>query len=120
MNAEIVQSFRFEAAHFLPNVPDGHRCRNMHGHSYRVDVHLEGSIKERPGWVVDFFDVEAAFGPIMQALDHQLLNEVDGLPNPTAELIACWIFNRLEPYLSELSMVVVHETETCRASVCRA
>jgi 6-pyruvoyltetrahydropterin/6-carboxytetrahydropterin synthase len=113
---EIVQSFRFEAAHWLPNVPAEHRCKNMHGHSYRIDVHVEGPLDAHTGWVVDFYDVETAFGPVMKALDHQVLNEVEGLDNPTAELIAVWIYDQMAKVLPGLSEVVVHETEYSRAA----
>ena len=114
MRSEIVQSFRFEAAHFLPNVPEGHRCKRIHGHSYRIDVHVEGEVDPQSGWVVDFFDVEAAFTPVFSALDHQLLNDIEGLENPTAEHIAVWVWEHLEG-LSGLSCVTVHETELSRA-----
>ena len=114
MSVEVVQAFRFEAAHFLPNVPDTHRCKNMHGHSYRIDVHVAGPVDPFSGMVIDFFDVEDAFEPVMKLLDHQVLNEVSGLENPTAENIAIWIFNQLGD-LKGLSQVVVHETEFCRA-----
>jgi len=117
MSTEIVQAFRFEAAHSLPNVPEGHRCKRIHGHSYRVDVHVTGPVDPHTGWVVDFYDIEAAFGPVMEALDHQLLNEVAGLENPTAERIASWIWSQLSA-LQGLSQVVVHETEHSRAVYC--
>jgi 6-pyruvoyltetrahydropterin/6-carboxytetrahydropterin synthase len=112
---DVVQGFRFESAHFLPNVPDTHRCKTMHGHSYRVDVHVTGAVDEYSGMVIDFFDVDDAFEPVMAALDHQVLNTVEGLENPTAENIAIWIFRALSA-LPGLSKVVVHETEFSRAS----
>lgn len=117
MNAEIVQSFRFEAAHFLPNVPDVHRCKRIHGHSYKVDIHVAGPLTEPLGWVVDFYDVEACFAPLLATLDHHLLNEVEGLSNPTAENIAAWIWRRLVGGLPGLCQVTVHETELSRAIV---
>lgn len=117
MNAEIVQSFRFEAAHFLPNVAVGHRCLALHGHSYKVDVAVSGPIDLVTGWVVDFFDIEAVFQPLLRSLDHHLLNDVPGLGNPTAEQIAAWIWERLQPELPGLRGVTVHETEHCRATV---
>jgi 6-pyruvoyltetrahydropterin/6-carboxytetrahydropterin synthase len=86
----------------------------MHGHSYRIDVHVSGPVDPHTGWVVDFYDIEAAFEPVMAALDHRVLNEVDGLENPTAENIAEWIWNAL-PALDGLAQVVVHETEFSRA-----
>ena len=114
MSVEVVQAFRFEAALYLPNVPDTHRCMKMHGHSYRVDVLVAGPVVPFTGMVIDFFDVEDAFEPVMKKLDHQVLNEVSGLENPTAENIAIWIFNQLGA-LKGLSQVVVHETEFSRA-----
>ena len=117
MRVDITQSFRFEAAHFLPNVPPGHRCMRVHGHSYKIDVVVTGPLDEHLGWVVDFYDVESAFGPLLQTLDHHLLNEVEGLSNPTAENIALWIWTRLKPKLPGLASVTVHETELSRATV---
>lgn len=112
---KIVQAFTFEAAHRLPHVPQSHRCHRMHGHSYRVDLHLEGPVDPATGFVADFFDVEAAFGPLLARLDHHCLNEIDGLENPTAEHIAIWIHDRVKPLLPALSRVVVHETPMSRA-----
>lgn len=117
MKTEIVQDFTFEAAHFLPHVPEGHRCRRLHGHSYRVELHLQGAVEEPQGWILDFADLELAFGPLLERLDHHLLNDVEGLPNPTAEKIAAWIWDRLKPRLNELCEVVVWETPTSRAHV---
>jgi 6-pyruvoyltetrahydropterin/6-carboxytetrahydropterin synthase len=111
---EVIQGFRFESAHYLPNVPDTHRCKNMHGHSYRVDVHITAPVDEYSGMVIDFFDVDDAFEPVMAALDHQVLNTVEGLENPTAENIAIWIFRKLST-IDGISKVVVHETEFSRA-----
>jgi 6-pyruvoyltetrahydropterin/6-carboxytetrahydropterin synthase len=94
---KISQAFTFEAAHWLPNVPREHRCNRMHGHSYRVEIRIEGPVDPRSGFVVDFSDVEAAFGPLRERLDHHCLNEVEGLENPTAENIATWIWDQLRP-----------------------
>ena len=115
--AEIVQGFRFEAAHFLPNVPPEHRCLRMHGHSYKVDVHVRGAVDPQSGWVLDFYDLEKAFAPLLATLDHHVLNDVPGLANPTAENIARWIWDHLQPTLPGLSQVVVFETELSRAIV---
>jgi 6-pyruvoyltetrahydropterin/6-carboxytetrahydropterin synthase len=112
---KISQAFTFEAAHRLPNVPETHRCHRMHGHSYRVDLEVEGSIDPSTGFVVDFFEIEEAFGPLLAALDHHCLNELEGLENPTAEHIAIWIWNRAKPSLPGLSAVLVHETPRCYA-----
>ncbi|GGA77746.1 6-carboxy-5,6,7,8-tetrahydropterin synthase [Brucella endophytica] len=107
---KITQAFTFEAAHRLPNVPPTHRCHRMHGHSYRVELQLEGSVDPKTGFVIDFFDVEKVFGPVLAQLDHHTLNDVPGLENPTAEHIAVWIWNRVKPLLPELSLVKIFET----------
>ncbi|WP_395680748.1 6-carboxytetrahydropterin synthase QueD [Inquilinus sp.] len=111
----ITQAFTFEAAHRLPNVPATHRCHRMHGHSYRVELRLEGPVDPVTGFVVDFFDVEAAFAPILARLDHYCLNEIEGLANPTAEHIAVWIWERVRPALPLLAAVAVYETPNCWA-----
>lgn len=112
---KITQAFTFEAAHFLPRVPETHRCRRLHGHSYRVELCLDGPVDPATGWVVDFFDVEAAFAPLLARLDHHLLNEIEGLENPTAEHIAVWIWERTRPLLPLLARVRVYETPMCWA-----
>ncbi|MBD8554318.1 6-carboxytetrahydropterin synthase QueD [Rhizobium sp. CFBP 8762] len=112
---KITQAFTFEAAHRLPNVPATHKCHRMHGHSYRVELQLEGPIDPATGFVIDFFDVEHAFGPLLQQLDHHTLNDIDGLENPTAEHISMWIWDRTKPLLPALSSVKVYETPACWA-----
>lgn len=109
---EIFRSFRFESAHRLPHLPPDHKCSRLHGHSYRVDVHVEGPLDPKLAWVVDFAEIAAAFDPLLDALDHRYLNEVEGLDNPTCERVAVWIWDRLRPRLPQLSQVVVHETCT--------
>lgn len=109
---EIFKTFRFESAHRLPNVPEGHKCGRLHGHSYAVDVHVAGPLGERSGWVMDFGDLAAAFAPIDDALDHRYLNEIPGLENPTSENLARWIWDRLKPSLPALRRIVVRETCT--------
>jgi 6-pyruvoyltetrahydropterin/6-carboxytetrahydropterin synthase len=107
---KITQAFTFEAAHRLPNVPQTHRCYRMHGHSYRVELCLEGPVGRDTGFVIDFFDVEAAFDPLLRRLDHYCLNEIEGLENPTAENIAVWIWDRAKPVLPLLAKITVYET----------
>lgn len=109
---EIHREFTFEAAHRLPNVPDGHKCARLHGHSYRVQVHVAGAVAEPTGWVMDFGDLKQAFQPLLEQLDHYYLNEVDGLDNPTSENLAVWIWQRLRPVLNLLTQVDVRETCT--------
>ncbi len=113
---QVFKEFSFEAAHMLPNVPAEHKCRRLHGHSYRVTVHVEGSPGEESGWVMDFADIKAAFRPVYDALDHRYLNDIPGLDNPTAENIARWIWQRLAPTLPELCRIDIHETCTSGCS----
>jgi len=114
MIVDIERTFRFEAAHVLPNVPAGHKCRRLHGHSFIVDVAVRGGVDERLGWYIDYADLEAAFEPLRARLDHYYLNEVEGLENPTSENLAHWIWERLSPKLPGLFRIVVHETCNAR------
>jgi len=114
MRVRLVKSFDFEAAHWLPCFPEGHKCRRMHGHSFKVDVIVEGEVPEEKGYLVDYGDIKRAVEPIKQRLDHFVLNEIDGLENPTSEIIAKWVFDRLKRELPILAEVVVHETCTSR------
>jgi 6-pyruvoyltetrahydropterin/6-carboxytetrahydropterin synthase len=114
MQAEVIKTFRFEAAHTLPNAPAGHKCRRMHGHSYRVDVHVTGPVDPRSGWVIDFAEIARAVAPVLAELDHRLLNEVEGLDNPTSERIAKYLFDRIAPAIAGLSAVTVWESNTSR------
>lgn len=109
---EIYKAFTFEAAHRLPNVAPDHKCARLHGHSYEVTVHLEGPIGDDSGWVADFADITAAYGPVHEQLDHRYLNEIAGLENPTSEVLAIWIWDRLVDVLPHLSAVAVKETCT--------
>ena len=109
---EIFKEFTFEAAHRLPNVPPGHKCARLHGHSYSVAVHISGPVGDDTGWVRDFADLSGAMRPVLDQLDHYYLNEIDGLENPTSEVLAQWIWQRLQPALPELAQVVVRETCT--------
>jgi 6-pyruvoyltetrahydropterin/6-carboxytetrahydropterin synthase len=113
---DIFKVFNVEAAHRLPHVPAGHKCSRLHGHSFRVEIHVSGEPGVDTGWVMDFADVKAAFAPIHDQLDHHYLNDIEGLDNPTSERLSIWIWDRLKPALPLLSEVVVHETCTsgCR------
>jgi len=109
---EIFKEFTFEAAHRLPGVPAGHKCARLHGHSFRIELHLTGPVDEQTGWVMDFGDIKSAFQPLYEQLDHHYLNEIDGLENPTSEVLAKWIWDGVKPSLPMLSEVVVRETCT--------
>jgi 6-pyruvoyltetrahydropterin/6-carboxytetrahydropterin synthase len=112
---EVFREFTFEAAHQLPHVPEGHKCARLHGHSYRVEIHVSGPVDPATGMVLDFADIKAAFHPLFVQLDHHFLNEVDGLDNPTSEILAAWIWARLESQLP-LERVVIKETCTSGVS----
>lgn len=109
---EIYKEFTFEAAHLLPNVPAGHKCARLHGHSFRVRVTVRGEADERTGWVMDFGDLSAVWRPLHEALDHRYLNDIEGLENPTSEALAVWIWDRLLPSLPGLAAIEVRETCT--------
>jgi 6-pyruvoyltetrahydropterin/6-carboxytetrahydropterin synthase len=109
---EIFKIFTIEAAHLLPNVPENHKCRRLHGHSFRIEIHVAGPVEEKSGWIMDFADLSRAFQPIYEQLDHHYLNEIEGLQNPTSEHLARWIWRKLKPVLPVLSKVVVRETCT--------
>ena len=94
----------------MPHVPAGHKCARLHGHSFRIEIHVSGTPDEKTGWVMDFSDIKTAFAPIYSEIDHHCLNDVAGLENPTSEQLAHWIWRRLKPTLPLLSKVIVHET----------
>lgn len=113
---ELVKDFRFEAAHYLPNVPPQHKCRRVHGHSFRGEVAVRGPVDAKIGWLMDFADLKRAVDPLISRLDHYLLNEIDGLDNPTSERLAIWMWENLAPALPQLHRVTIEETCTTRCS----
>ena len=112
---DIFKAFTLESAHRLPNVPAGHKCARLHGHSFRVEIHVSGEVDAQVGWVQDFADIKSAFQPLFEQLDHNYLNDIKGLENPTSENLVRWVWERLKPVLPLLSKVVLHETCTCGA-----
>jgi 6-pyruvoyltetrahydropterin/6-carboxytetrahydropterin synthase len=112
---ELRRSYRFEAAHWLPEVTADHPCRKMHGHSYEVEVAVRGELGPG-GWVIDFAVIDTVLEPLIAALDHTCLNEVAGLKNPTSELLAHWLWQRIEPELAGLAAVCVAETASSRVT----
>lgn len=109
---QIYKDFRFEAAHRLPNVPEGHKCARLHGHSFMVRITVEGQPGERSGWIMDYGDIKAAVDPVIAQLDHYYLNDIDGLENPTSENLAIWLWRKIKPGLPELALIEVKETCT--------
>jgi len=112
MNVRLTKSFSFEAAHLLTTFPAGHKCRRLHGHSFRFDVIVEGDVEPQKGYLIDYGEISAAVEPIVKQLDHYYLNEIEGLGNPTSEVLAGWLFERIKVRLPVLSAVVVRETCT--------
>ena len=112
MRVRLSKTFRFEAAHHLPTFPEGHKCRRLHGHSFRFDVIVEGDVPPEKGYLIDYGDIKRAADPIVRRLDHYYLNEIEGLLNPTSENLAAWLWQQLKPILPMLSSIVVHETCT--------
>lgn len=113
---QLFKDFHFEAAHLLPNVPEGHKCGRLHGHSFQMRIYVEGPVGEQTGWVIDFADIKAIIKPIIEQLDHYYLNDIAGLENPTSENICRWLWNKIKPELPLLHCVEIRETCTsgCR------
>ena len=119
MNYELKQHFQIESARFLPHLPATHPCSRMHGHSFKIILRLVGPLDPKLGWVIDYNDIEKGVKPVLAELDHRVLNEVPGLSNPTSELLAKWLFDRLQKSLPLLKSVTIMETPTteCRYPV---
>jgi 6-pyruvoyltetrahydropterin/6-carboxytetrahydropterin synthase len=117
MRVELSRDFGFEAAHRLPRVDPGHPCARMHGHSFRVEVTIEGEVDAEKGWLVDFDRITGIVEPLIKnELDHRTLNDVPGLENPTSEMLCAWLWKRLAPDLPGLAAITVHETCTARCT----
>lgn len=106
----IYKEFSFDSAHFLPNVPEGHKCKNLHGHTYHIKIFIDGPLDPVVGWVMDYGDMKKAWKQIDQLLDHKYLNDIEGLENPTAEVIVVWIWRQLKPLLPQLCKLELKET----------
>ena len=112
---EIFKQFTFDAAHFLPNVADTHKCKNIHGHTYRLTVYFDGPLDAHLGWVMDFAEIKKVIKPIVDRLDHKLMNDIEGLENPTCERIAVWLWDQIKTELPLLSRIELNETPTSGA-----
>ena len=110
VRVRLVHEFRFEAAHRLPNVPQSHKCFRLHGHSFKVELAISGAVDEKSGWFIDYGELDRLWAPIYAVLDHHYLNEVPGLENPTSEVLAKWIWDKLKPKLPSLDQVTLFET----------
>lgn len=114
MRATIVKEFRFEAAQTLPTAPEGHKCRKMHGHSFKVEIHVTGKVDPAIGWLYDHAEISKAMNPLIELLDHAYVNEIEGLENPTIENMCAWMWRKLAPQLPGLSEIVLYETPAAR------
>ena len=114
MRLTLSKTFRFEAAHFLPTFPEGHKCRRLHGHSFEFGVEVAGEMDPAKGYLIDYGEIKRIVDPIVKRLDHYYLNDIEGLENPTSEMVAVWLWNRIRPELPLLSRIVVYETCTSR------
>jgi 6-pyruvoyltetrahydropterin/6-carboxytetrahydropterin synthase len=114
MKVRLTKDFSFESAQTLPKVPPGHKCGRMHGHSFAIEISVEGEVNPDTGWLYDHARISEAMQPLIAQLDHSYLNEIPGLENPTIELMAAWFWQKLAPQLPGLCKIVIHETPTAR------
>ncbi len=114
MRARIIKDFRFEAAQTLPNLPETHKCTKMHGHSFKVEIAIDGEVNPAIGWVYDHAEISRAMKPLLELLDHSYLNEIEGLENPTIEYMAAWLWKKLAPQLPGLAEITIYETPSAR------
>jgi 6-pyruvoyltetrahydropterin/6-carboxytetrahydropterin synthase len=110
MQVELVKEYRFEAAHRLPNVPKEHKCQRLHGHSFRFEIHVVGPVDADSGWFIDYGVLDDVVNPLVARLDHYYLNEIEGLENPTSEVLSKWLFDRIKARIPQLWAVTIHET----------
>ena len=111
----IFKQFTFDSAHFLPMVPEGHKCREIHGHTYKLTIFIEGSVDPILGWVSDFSDIKIAVGNTLSVVDHKLLNNISGLENPTVEHVIKWLWDRFKRDMPGLSRIELYETPSSGA-----
>lgn len=108
----IYKTFHFDAAHYLPNVPEGHKCGKMHGHTYKLTIFISGCPDQHAGWIMDYTDLKTSIKPFLDMVDHALLNEIPGLENPTSENLALWLWQKIKPTVPELARIELNETPT--------
>ena len=116
MKVRLTKDFILEAAQSLTKVPAGHKCARLHGHTFTIEITVEGEVNPDTGWLYDHAFISAAMKPIIEELDHSYLNDVPGLENPTIEMMAGWLWNKLSPQLPGLAEIVIHETPFARCS----
>lgn len=115
MKIELRKSFRFDAAHYLPQLSKLHKCAQLHGHTFNIEVAVAGQLDPKFGWLIDYGEIARAVQPVLEQLDHKVLNEIAGLENPTSENIAVWLWEKLKPTLPGLVEIIVAESPSTRA-----
>jgi len=119
----ISRRYHFESGHFLPFVPEGHRCKRQHGHNYEIEVYVTSDELDEQGFILDFGLLDLVVQPIIATIDHHNLNDIEGLSNPTAELIGAWLLDKINERLNvygnrvRVPMIRVYETKDCCAVV---
>jgi 6-pyruvoyltetrahydropterin/6-carboxytetrahydropterin synthase len=111
----IYKQLTFDAAHFLPHVPETHKCKNIHGHTYHLTIYVDGELDKNLGWIIDYSDLKEIIQPVIDKVDHHFLNEIPGLENPTCEIISIWLWNQIKPILPQLKRIELKETPTSGA-----
>jgi 6-pyruvoyltetrahydropterin/6-carboxytetrahydropterin synthase len=114
MNVTLIKEYRFEAAHRLPHVPPGHKCARLHGHSFKFEIEVHGPVDPATGWFIDFGALDEVVMPLVNVLDHNYLNEIEGLANPTSEVLAFWLWQHIRPLIPSLVSVILYETADAR------
>ena len=111
---ELVQTVRFESARRLPRTPPSHPCHNVYGLAFYLDIHVEGGLDPVTGWVFDFAEIDRAMKPLRDRIDHHYLNDIEGLDNPTSEVLVTWIWDHLKPALPGLTQLILKENDVSR------
>ena len=111
---KLVHIVKFESARKLTKVPKSHPCSNLYGLSFKLEIHIEGEMNPETGFVMDFGDIEKTVKPIRDKIDHNYLNDIKGLKNPTSEILIKWIWDNLKPKLKELTKLVLWENQVSR------
>lgn len=112
MSFELKQHFRIESARYLTGLEPSHPCSKMHGHSFKITLSIIGDLDPQKGWVIDYHEITKVMKPLLDQLDHKVLNEVSGLENPTSELLAKWIYRKTKSHIPGLKSVNVSETDS--------
>ncbi|MBK6519194.1 MAG: 6-carboxytetrahydropterin synthase [Polyangiaceae bacterium] len=111
---KLVHTVRFESARRLPKTPPTHPCHNVYGLAFYLDIHVVGRVDPATGWVFDFAEIERAMKPLYDRIDHHYLNDVEGLENPTSEVLVTWLWDHLQPKLPGLVKLVLRENDVSR------